>query len=83
MLKHETVASVGVIGKPDEERTEIVKAYVLLKNGISAGEDIRASTAAAVFDVSPLLVNPEQRRISSGSARRSKLGGFFFIFNVF
>ncbi len=29
-----------------------------------AGEDIHASTAAAVFDVSPLLVNPEQRRMA-------------------
>ncbi len=29
-----------------------------------AGEDIHASTAAAVFDVSPLLVNAEQRRMA-------------------
>ena len=29
-----------------------------------AGEDIHASTAAAVFDVAPLLVNPEQRRMA-------------------
>jgi DNA polymerase I len=29
-----------------------------------AGEDIHASTAAAVFEVSPLLVNPEQRRMA-------------------
>ncbi|MEM7349202.1 MAG: DNA polymerase I [Acidobacteriota bacterium] len=29
-----------------------------------AGEDIHASTAAAVFDVSPLLVNSEQRRMA-------------------
>ena len=29
-----------------------------------AGEDIHAATAAAVFDVSPLLVNAEQRRMA-------------------
>ena len=29
-----------------------------------AGEDIHAATAAAVFDASPLLVNPEQRRMA-------------------
>ncbi len=29
-----------------------------------AGEDIHASTAAAVFDAAPLLVNPEQRRMA-------------------
>ncbi len=31
LLKHEAVASVGVIGKPDSIRNEIVKAYVVLK----------------------------------------------------
>ncbi|MEM7289417.1 MAG: AMP-binding protein [Pseudomonadota bacterium] len=40
MLKHEAVASVGVIGKPDEERTEIVKAYVLLKDGYRGSDDL-------------------------------------------
>ena len=29
-----------------------------------AGEDIHARTAAAVFDVAPLLVNPDQRRMA-------------------
>ena len=29
-----------------------------------AGEDIHASTAGAVFDISPLLVNPDQRRMA-------------------
>ena len=40
MLKHEAVASVGVIGKPDEERTEIVKAYVLLKDGYEGSDEL-------------------------------------------
>ncbi len=31
LLKHPSVATVGVVGKPDELRTEIVKAYVVLK----------------------------------------------------
>jgi acetyl-CoA synthetase len=31
LLKHPAVATVGVVGKPDELRTEIVKAYVVLK----------------------------------------------------
>ncbi|MEM7216558.1 MAG: AMP-binding protein [Pseudomonadota bacterium] len=34
LLKHDAVASVGVIGKPDPQRTEIVKAYVLLRQGM-------------------------------------------------
>ncbi len=38
LLKHEAVASVGVIGKPDPKRTEIVKAYVVLKDGFTADD---------------------------------------------
>ncbi|MEL7216746.1 MAG: AMP-binding protein, partial [Pseudomonadota bacterium] len=44
LLKHEAVASVGVVGKPDPQRTEIVKAYVVLK----AGQTPDASTRSAL-----------------------------------
>ena len=40
LLKHEAVASVGVVGKPDKQRTEIVKAYVLLKPGMSGSDEL-------------------------------------------
>ncbi|WP_120500773.1 AMP-binding protein [Roseovarius sp. EL26] len=40
MLKHPAVATVGVVGKPDPLRTEIVKAYVVLKEGAQASEDL-------------------------------------------
>ncbi len=33
LMTHEAVANVGVVGKPDPMRTEIVKAYVVLKDG--------------------------------------------------
>ncbi len=36
LLTHPSVATVGVVGKPDELRTEIVKAYVVLKPGAEA-----------------------------------------------
>ena len=36
LLTHPAVATVGVVGKPDPVRTEIVKAYVVLKPGASA-----------------------------------------------
>ncbi|NIZ12381.1 AMP-binding protein [Phaeobacter sp. HF9A] len=36
LLTHPSVATVGVVGKPDSLRTEIVKAYVVLKPGASA-----------------------------------------------
>ncbi|MEL7012777.1 MAG: AMP-binding protein [Pseudomonadota bacterium] len=36
LLKHPSVATVGVVGKPCDLRTEIVKAYVVLKHGFDA-----------------------------------------------
>lgn len=38
LLTHPAVATVGVVGKPDPVRTEIVKAYVVLKAGRAASE---------------------------------------------
>lgn len=38
LLQHDAVATVGVVGKPDELRTEIVKAYVVLKDGHQASD---------------------------------------------
>ncbi len=38
LLTHPAVATVGVVGKPDPLRTEIVKAYVVLKPGAEASE---------------------------------------------
>ena len=38
LLTHPAVATVGVVGKPDPVRTEIVKAYVVLKKGFSPTE---------------------------------------------
>ncbi|MEN8892896.1 AMP-binding protein [Planktotalea arctica] len=40
LLAHEAVATVGVIGKPDLMRTEIVKAYVVLKGGFEVSNDL-------------------------------------------
>jgi acetyl-CoA synthetase len=40
LLTHPAVATVGVVGKPDPLRTEIVKAYVVLKPGADATADM-------------------------------------------
>ncbi len=39
LLTHPAVANVGVVGKPDRLRTEIVKAYVVLKPGAEVTEE--------------------------------------------
>ena len=42
LLMHEAVASVGVIGKPDKTRTEIVKAFIILKDGFEPGDSLQS-----------------------------------------
>ena len=41
LLTHPAVATVGVVGKPDPMRTEIVKAYVVLKPEFRASDELR------------------------------------------
>jgi 2-aminobenzoate-CoA ligase len=36
LLTHQAVAECGVVGQPDEERGQIVKAYVVLNQGVAA-----------------------------------------------
>ncbi len=40
MLECEEVLESAVVGKPDPERTEIVKAFVVLKSAYPATEDL-------------------------------------------
>ncbi|MEQ8900000.1 MAG: AMP-binding protein [Roseovarius sp.] len=40
LLTHDAVATVGVVGKPDRLRTEIVKAYVVLREGWEASASL-------------------------------------------
>jgi acetyl-CoA synthetase len=48
LLTHEAVATVGVIGKPCALRTEIVKAYVVLKPGVTGTDDLAKALQAHV-----------------------------------
>lgn len=50
LLTHEAVATVGVVGKPDALRTEIVKAYVVLKDGVQPINDLAIELQAFVKD---------------------------------
>ena len=40
LIEHRAVLETAVVGKPDAERTEIVKAYVVLKKGFEASEGL-------------------------------------------
>ncbi len=50
LLRHDAVATVGVVGKPDALRTEIVKAYVVLKDGVKASDAVASSLQTHVKD---------------------------------
>jgi acetyl-CoA synthetase len=41
LLEHPAVAEAGVIGKPDEERMEIIKAFISLKDGFPASDPLK------------------------------------------
>jgi acetyl-CoA synthetase len=40
MLEHPGVAEVAVVGKPDQQRGELIKAFVVLKSGFKPSDDL-------------------------------------------
>lgn len=48
LLKHEAVALAAVVGKPDPLRTEIVKAFVVLKAGVAPSPELARELQAFV-----------------------------------
>jgi acetyl-CoA synthetase len=48
LLTHPAVATVGVVGKPDALRTEIVKAYVVLRAGVTPSDRLAEELQAHV-----------------------------------
>jgi len=50
LIKHKAVALAAVVGKPDPLRTEIVKAFVVLKPGETPSEALATDIQAFVRD---------------------------------
>jgi acetyl-CoA synthetase len=50
IARHESVALAAVIGVPDKERTERIKAYVVIKAGVQANEALAAEIKAFVTE---------------------------------
>src|SRR4051812_47832888 len=48
LIGHPAVRMAGVVGKPDPDRTEIVKAYIVLKDGILPDDALAAEIQAYV-----------------------------------
>ena len=48
LLKHPAVGLAGVVGKPDPQRTEIVKAYIVLKADVAPSDTLAKEIAGYV-----------------------------------
>ena len=50
LTAHPSVQMAAVIGKPDDARTEIVKAFVVLREGYDSSEELRDELKGWVKD---------------------------------
>ncbi len=60
IIEHPAVAEVAVVGKPDPERTEIVKAFVVLRKGYAPSDDLAAALQQHVRKRLSLHAYPRQ-----------------------
>ncbi len=71
-LKHPAVAESGVIGRPEELRGEVISAFVLLKNGFSASQELKKELLETVRqELGPIAVIGELNFVSMLPKTRS------------
>ncbi len=71
-LKHPAVAEAGVTGRPDELRGEVISAFVVLKQGYQASDELRAELLAVVRnELGPVAVIGEVYFVSMVPKTRS------------
>ena len=64
LVKHETVAEAAVIGKPDELTGQAVVAFVTLKQGVDANDDLSETLRAWVSREIGKFARPQQIRFT-------------------
>ena len=64
LVKHETVAEAAVIGKPDELTGQAVVAFVTLKKGVDANDDLSETLRAWVSREIGKFARPQQIRFT-------------------
>ena len=72
LLEHKAVAEAGVIGKPDPAALEIVKAFVTLKPGFEASDELRRELMA--FARTRLGRRRRRRKSTFSSLPRTRAG---------
>ena len=80
LVSHPSVAEAAVVGAPDEERGQVVRAVVVLRDGFRPGSDLAAELQEHVKRETapykyPRLIDfaAELPKTSSGKIRRAEL----------
>jgi len=72
LVSHPSVAEAAVIGKPDEIKGEAIKAFVILKKGITPDEQLKKALAHHVREtIGPIAVPDEIELVESLPKTRS------------